>query len=181
MSSLFFSFKSFSSPAFPLLSVLRLTGKLSNRKVVAYIAVQFLASIVAMCVVACMFRTDYNNVYSACAVSPKNSSHTGEIFATEFFLTFIFTYVAFTVVFEDAESSKKETMSFQSLSDSKGLTVYASTPQRYELQIISCRFATLRVLPLTLSPEQQNWFCTFCNRIYNLFTLFNQRRKWRGV
>jgi hypothetical protein len=33
------------------------------------------------------------------------------------------------VAFEDAEKSKKDTMSFKTISDSKGLTLYASTPQ----------------------------------------------------
>ena len=93
-----------------------------------YIAVQFLASIVGMSVVASMFHSP-DAMYSACAVYPVDDSYKGEVFATEFFLTFMLTYVAFTVVFEDAESSKKETMSFQTLSDSKGLTLYASTPQ----------------------------------------------------
>jgi glycerol uptake facilitator-like aquaporin len=108
-----------------------LTGKLSNRKCAMYISVQFLASILAMCVVATMFHVTDNgsSLYEACAVTPTDPNHTGQIFATEFFLTFMFTYVAFTVVFEDAESAKKESMSFQTLSDSKGLTLYASTPQ----------------------------------------------------
>jgi glycerol uptake facilitator-like aquaporin len=110
----------------------RLTGKLSNRKTMAYIAVQFLASIVSMCVVATMFNNhSTSNIYDACSVVPRDINNKGQIFATEFFLTFILTFVAFTVVFEDAETSKKETMSFQTLSDSKGLTLYASTPQRY--------------------------------------------------
>lgn len=95
----------------------------------AFIFVQFLASIIAMCVISTMFRDEDSKVYNACAVLPKNETLTGEIFATEFFLSFILTYVAFTVVFEDAEHTKKETMSIKSLSDSKGLTVYASTPQ----------------------------------------------------
>jgi glycerol uptake facilitator-like aquaporin len=53
----------------------------------------------------------------------------GKVFATEFFLTFFLTYIAFTVAFEDAENQKKESMSFKTISDSKGLTLYASTPQ----------------------------------------------------
>lgn len=51
------------------------------------------------------------------------------MFATEFFLTFILTYVAFTVAFEEAESEKKNNLNFKGISDSKGLTVYASNPQ----------------------------------------------------
>jgi len=126
-----FAFSSVSGAHFnPAISwALWLTGKLSNRKCIVYIVVQFLASIIGMSVIASMFREHDHYIYEPCVVSPTDNSSTGEVFATEFFLTFILTYVAFTVVFEDAESSKKETMSFQALSDSQGLTLYASTPQ----------------------------------------------------
>jgi glycerol uptake facilitator-like aquaporin len=126
-----FAFSSISGAHFnPAISwALWLLGRLSSRRVVIYILAQLLASIIAMSVVASMFHGGNTQVYRACAVIPTNDSYTGEVFATEFFLTFIFTYVAFTVVFEDAESAKKESMSFQTLSDSKGLTLYASTPQ----------------------------------------------------
>lgn len=106
-----------------------LTGKLSNRKAALYISVQLLASIIGMSLVAAMFIGDLNGAYDACAVYPPNNDHLGKVFATEFILTFILTYVAFTVAFEDAERSKKESMSFKTISDSKGLTLYASTPQ----------------------------------------------------
>jgi glycerol uptake facilitator-like aquaporin len=126
-----FAFSSVSGAHFnPAISfALWITGKLSNRKCILYIFVQFLASILSMAVVATMFDSDDNLLYEACVVKPVNDRHLGNVFATEFFLTFIFTYVAFTVVYSDAESAKKESMSFQTLSDSKGLTLYASTPQ----------------------------------------------------
>lgn len=126
-----FAFSSISGAHFnPAISwALWLLGRLSSRRVVIYILAQLLASIIAMAVVASMYHGGNSQLYKACAVAPTSDSYTGEVFATEFFLTFIFTYVAFTVVFEDAESAKKESMSFQTLSDSKGLTLYASTPQ----------------------------------------------------
>ena len=96
---------------------------------IMYVVAQFIASIVSMCVVASMFRTQSQAIYDSCSVIPTDSSFLGEVFATEYFLTFILTYVAFTVVFEDIEIKKKESMSIQTLSDSKGLTLYTTTPQ----------------------------------------------------
>lgn len=68
-------------------------------------------------------------MYSAIAVTPINSKDLGRVFFTEYITTFILTYTAFTVAFEDAENQKKESMSFKTISDSKGLTLYASNPQ----------------------------------------------------
>lgn len=58
-----------------------------------------------------------------------SSTQLGRVFFTEYVTTFILTYTAFTVAFEDAENQKKESMSFKTISDSKGLTLYASNPQ----------------------------------------------------
>lgn len=126
-----FAFSSVSGAHFnPAISfALWLTGKLSNRKVGGYIAVQLLGSVLAMCLVTSMFHGDMKAIHNAIAVVPGKDANLEKVFATEFFLTFILTYVAFTVVFEDAEQRKKETMSFKSMSDSVGLTLYASTPQ----------------------------------------------------
>jgi glycerol uptake facilitator-like aquaporin len=128
-----FAFSSVSGAHFnPAISfALWLTGKLSNRKLAGYIFVQLLASIMAMCIVAAMFYSkEMKEIYAAVVVQPPvKSVSLGKVFATEFFLTFILTYVAFTVVFEDAEARKKETMSIKGISDSVGLTLYASTPQ----------------------------------------------------
>lgn len=126
-----FAFSSVSGAQFnPAISfALWLTGKLSNRRALLYILVQLLASILSMVVVACVFHGNLESVYDSIAVTPKDKTELGRVFATEFFLTFFLTYVAFTVAFEDAENQKKESMSFQTISDSKGLTLYASTPQ----------------------------------------------------
>ena len=108
-----------------------LTNRLSNRRFVFYVCVQLLGSIVAMALVAATFHGDMKEIYDACSVIPsdENSPYVPKIFATEFLTTFILTYVAFTVAFEDAEHEKKSAMNFKGISDSKGLTVYASTPQ----------------------------------------------------
>ena len=106
-----------------------LTGKLSSRKTIGYICVQLLASIVAMAILTSMFHGSLQNAYLACTVTPVDSNTLGKVFATEFFLTFILSYVAFTVAFEEAEDEKKNNMSLKTMSDSKGLAIYASTPQ----------------------------------------------------
>ena len=127
-----FAFSSVSGAHFnPAISfALWLTGKLSNRKLAGYIAVQLLGSILSMCIVASMFQSsDMSIIYASTAIIPADDADLAKVFATEFFLTFILTYVAFTVVFEDAEMRKKESMSIKSISDSVGLTLYASTPQ----------------------------------------------------
>jgi len=127
-----FAFSSVSGAHFnPAISfALWLTGKLSNRKLAGYIAVQLLASVLSMCIVASMFQgKEMNLIYASTAITPPKGANLGKVFATEFFTTFILTYVAFTVVFEDAEMRKKESMSIKSISDSVGLTLYASTPQ----------------------------------------------------
>lgn len=82
-----------------------------------------------MVIVACLFSGNLSSVYDFIAVVPPDGNDLGRVFATEFFLTFFLTYIAFTVAFEDAERSKKDSMSFKTISDSKGLTLYASTPQ----------------------------------------------------
>ena len=76
-----------------------------------------------------IFHGDLTQAYNACTVVPGPTDPAAQIFATEFFLTFFLTYIAFTVAFEEAESQKKDSMSFKSIADSKGLTLYASTPQ----------------------------------------------------
>lgn len=106
-----------------------MTGKLSNRRCVYYILVQFLASIVSMIIVSFIFSGEMGDIYDALAVVPAEGANLGKVFATEFFLTFFLTYTAFSVAFEDAEAQKKESMSIKKISDAKGLTLYATTPQ----------------------------------------------------
>lgn len=105
------------------------TGKLSNRRCAYYILVQLLASIVSMIIVSFIFSGKMGDIYNKLAVVPAEGANLGKVFATEFFLTFFLTYTAFSVAFEDAEAQKKESMSIKKISDAKGLTLYATTPQ----------------------------------------------------
>lgn len=126
-----FAFSSISGAQFnsAISFALWMTGKLSNRRAVLYILVQNFASIIAMVLVSFMFQGDMHSIFKAIAVVAPNDANLGKLFATEFFCTFFLTYVAFTVAFEDAENQKKESMSFKTISDSKGLVLYATTPQ----------------------------------------------------
>lgn len=129
--SISFAFSSISGAQFnsAISFALWLTGKLSNRRAILYIMVQLTASIMGMVIVACIFSGNLQGMYNAIAVTPENNTELGRVFFTEFITTFILTYTAFTVAFEDAENQKKESMSFKTISDSKGLTLYASNPQ----------------------------------------------------
>ena len=84
-----------------------LTGRLSNRKFVAYFIAQLLASVVSMVVIFLSFPSPDQSMYEGCTVTPKTDADPGRIFFTEFMCTFILTYVAFTMAFEEAESLKK--------------------------------------------------------------------------
>lgn len=106
-----------------------ITGKSSNRRFICYLVVQFAASLVAVGFVTLIFNGDYHNIYNALMVMPRNSHATGAYFSTEFVLTFALTFVAFTVALEDSDVRKAEDFSIEDVADSKGLTVYATTPQ----------------------------------------------------
>lgn len=105
------------------------TGKLSNRKAIAYVFVQLIASIFAVYICLMMFDGDSHTLATYVTVQEKENADKWKVFGTEFFLTFFLVYVAFTVAFEEAESQKKDNMSVKTVSDSQGLTLYASTPQ----------------------------------------------------
>ncbi len=128
-----FVFSSISGAQFnsAISSALWLTGKLSNRRFVCYVLVQLWASVFAMILCSLMFSgsSELETALGSLAVVPGDGENIGKVFFSEYVLTFFLTYVAFTVAFEDSERAKKESMSFKSISDSKGLTLYASTPQ----------------------------------------------------
>ena len=105
------------------------TGKLSNRRCVYFILAEMLASFVAMVVVSLMYSGELGGAYNFVSIAPQEGDNLGKVFATEFFLTFFLTYTAFTVAFEDAEAQKQDNMSIKTISDTKGLTLYATTPQ----------------------------------------------------
>ena len=106
-----------------------LTGKLSNRKCVAYIITQLIASIVSALVVYCTFTNPSIELFTHLAIFPTPDKDIYRVFATEFFCTFVLAFTAFTIAFEDAENQKKESMQADAVTASEGLTIYATTPQ----------------------------------------------------
>jgi glycerol uptake facilitator-like aquaporin len=108
-----------------------LTNKLSNRKFVLYVIAQLSASALAMALCAGFYSGDMEKMFISCTLTPLHTdeSNKGKVFFNEFVSTFFLIYIVLVIGFEDAESDKKNNMSVQSLSDSKGLAVYTSTPQ----------------------------------------------------
>lgn len=106
-----------------------LTGKLSNRKVVAYMITQLMASTASAIIIYCTFTNPTKEMFKHLAIFPTPGIDIARVFATEFFCTFVLAMTAFTIALEDAEIQKKNSMSVQTVSDSEGLTLYATTPQ----------------------------------------------------
>lgn len=106
-----------------------LTGKLSNRKTIFYIITQLVASLVSAGVIYCTFSNPTSEMFRSIAIFPTPGTDLSRVFATEYFCTFILAYTAFTVALEDAERQKQQNMSLEAVTDSVGLTLYATTPQ----------------------------------------------------
>lgn len=105
-----------------------LTGKLSNRKTPLYLIVQVLASICSMLIVKSTFTNPTKELLQAACILPEENSNTSKIFATEFFMTFILAYVAFTTAYDEAESQKRVFMNLKEMASSQGLTLFSSSP-----------------------------------------------------
>lgn len=106
-----------------------LVRKLSNRKCILFIIVQMMASIFCMFLIYASFPIADHNVWESCVMRPPPSASSWNVFFTEFICTFILTYAAFAMAFEEAESLKPSTMSIQAADESDGLVVFGSTPQ----------------------------------------------------
>ena len=114
--AMIFSFSSVSGAQFntAISFSLWLTGKLSNRKLIAYWIVQFIGSVLAMFVVFCCFDTS-PAMYSAMTPQPSETSNLWRVFASEFWCTFLLTFSCFQNAYEDAETQKAESMSVKTL------------------------------------------------------------------
>lgn len=102
-----------------------LTGKLSNRKLILYWSVQFMASMVAMLFVYLTFENPKQDIFHAIAVIPAGADK-WRIFNTEYISTFFLTYVVYHVAFETEGERRSEV---PSVKQSGGLTVYTTAPQ----------------------------------------------------
>lgn len=97
------------------------TGKLSNRKLVSYMIIQLISSIVSAGAIYCAFSNPTKDMFYAINVRPHLPVDLPRLVFTEFLSTFILSYVAFTVAFNDAQRYKKEVELFQnSIVDLRG-------------------------------------------------------------
>eukprot|EP00981_Chlorochromonas_danica_P016201 scaffold16029_cov179-Ochromonas_danica.AAC.1 len=106
-----------------------IAGKISNRKCFFFILVQMLGSIACMLLIYASFPHVDRGMWEACVIRPADGASSWHVFFTEFLTTFILTYCAFAMAFEEAESLKSKTMSFEAVDESDGLVVFGSTPQ----------------------------------------------------
>ncbi|RYY87482.1 hypothetical protein EON63_03940 [archaeon] len=106
-----------------------ITNKLSNRKCILFIITQMLASLMCMCIIWAGFPTVNVELWEALTLSPPSGASSWNVFFSEFICTFILTYAAFAMAFEEAESLKHSSMSVQAAQDSDGLVVFGSNPQ----------------------------------------------------
>jgi glycerol uptake facilitator-like aquaporin len=103
--------------------------KISNRKCAAFVLAQLSASIVVMLCIYGAFPDVHHELLKALSVQAPEAASLGNIFFSEFLATFILTYVAFSMAFEEAESLKSATMSLTAMEETDGLLMYSSTPQ----------------------------------------------------
>eukprot|EP01031_Cornospumella_fuschlensis_P026649 gene26649-32203_t len=106
-----------------------ITGKLSNRKCILFMITQTLASVMCMCIIWATFPTVNISTWESMVVTPPPGASSWNVFFTEFICTFMLTYAAFAMAFEEAESAKANNMSLQAVEDSAGLVVFGSNPQ----------------------------------------------------
>lgn len=106
------------------------TKKIGKRKLFLYISVNFLASIIAMCICYLMFN-QYDPLFKSAIIAtmhqPKTDATLFEVFFSEFTMTFILTYISFTAAFEETENKKIENLSVKALELVHGLTLYTPT------------------------------------------------------
>lgn len=115
------------NPAITL--ALWISKKISNRKCAAFIVAQISAAITVMLCIYGSFPDVHHDLLKALSVQSDPAASLGNIFFTEFLTTFILTYVAFAMAFEEAESLKASTMSLTAMEETDGLLMYSSTPQ----------------------------------------------------
>jgi len=106
-----------------------LARKTSNRKCLTFIVAQCLGSLLAMAVVYGSFPGADNDLLHALVGRPPDDATIGNIFLTEFMVSFLLTFAAFSMAFEEQESMHTSRLSLKAVQDSDGLVMYSSTPQ----------------------------------------------------
>jgi glycerol uptake facilitator-like aquaporin len=106
---LIFCFSSLSGAQFnPAIAfALWLTCKQSSRKFIAFSIVQFIAPFFTLLVIWGTFTGVDQAVWSAIALHPVKNANSGRIFFSEFVMTFLLTFIAFVMAFEDVQTLAK--------------------------------------------------------------------------
>ena len=100
-----------------------LTGRLSNRKFVLYVCAQLLASVASMCIVFLTFSNPTVDMYKLVAVKPGDGEDLGRVFFTQVIGTFMLTYVAFTMGYEEAALEKEAQAKVKQVLPSKNVYI----------------------------------------------------------
>lgn len=112
------------------------------------------------------------SVWDSLEPSINSSSNYGRAFVAEFMLTYILIFVIFAVVFDEIEEEKKQSMTLKGFANSRGLTLYTSTPQSksgFAPIAIGCLIGVLTNMGATSSGGAFNpagicfaCFCALC-------------------
>ena len=138
-----FCFSSLSGAQFnPAITfALWLTKKQSTRKFLAFTLVQFIAPFLSLLIVWSNFPNVDHNVWEAIALKPVHNANRFNVFFTEMTMTFILTFIAFAMAFEESESIVQSSAKFDFLpalnpmdeeedeDENNAVIVYSSTPQ----------------------------------------------------
>jgi glycerol uptake facilitator-like aquaporin len=129
--AIIFCFSSLSGSQFnPAISfALWLIGKQSNRRFLAFTVAQIVGGILVMACICGAFHNADRNMFKSMALTAPNSSTKANIFFTEFLVSFLLTFVAFAMAFEEQVSNQRASaVSLKAMQDDT-LIMYSSTPQ----------------------------------------------------
>ncbi len=129
--AIIFCFSSLSGSQFnPAISfALWLIGKQSNRRFIAFTIAQYFAGILVLACISGAFHNADRDMFKYMALTPPNASTKGNVFFTEFLMSFVLTFVAFAMAFEEQQSNQRASaVSLKAMQDDT-LIMYSSTPQ----------------------------------------------------
>jgi glycerol uptake facilitator-like aquaporin len=129
--AIIFCFSSLSGAQFnPAISFgLWVVGKISNRRFIAFSIAQLCGALMVLLFIKGAFYHANSSMFDAIAVTAPDRTTLGNIFFTEFLMSFVLTFVAFAMAFEEQVSSQRASaVSLRAMQDDT-LIMYSSTPQ----------------------------------------------------
>jgi len=106
-----------------------LTGRLSNRKFILYVVAQLSASVFSMFIIFLTFSNPTIEMYKLVAIKPAEEDQLWRVFFTQVVGSFMLTYVAFTMGYEEAALIKEAESKVKKIHASDGLYLFSSSPQ----------------------------------------------------